>query len=91
MAKPANDGSLKLVVDRLEAEAPAAASGLAAGDRIKSVGGAPVARQVDFERALLGRSPGDKVEVIVERSKKIEEPAGEGCDRSRSVKAARQP
>lgn len=70
VAKPSTDGGLKLVVDRLEAEAPAATSGLAIGDRIKSVGGVSVVRQVDFERALLGHAPGEKVEVVVERDKK---------------------
>ncbi|MBL9122276.1 MAG: trypsin-like peptidase domain-containing protein [Planctomycetaceae bacterium] len=70
VAKPAHDGNLALIVDRLEADAPAKASGLAEGDRIKMVNGKPVVRQVDFERALIGQAPGDKVSVIVERDQK---------------------
>lgn len=70
VSRPIVGDAPKLVVDRIEAEAPAASSGLLVGDRIKSVEGVPVVRQVDFERALLGHGPGDKVAVVVERDKK---------------------
>ncbi|MEX0711151.1 MAG: PDZ domain-containing protein, partial [Pirellulales bacterium] len=56
-----------LVVDAVDVKSPADQSGLKAGDVIKSVGDQEVARALDLERALLGRRPGDEVEVAIER------------------------
>jgi serine protease Do len=70
IAKSTGETNLALVVDRFEADAPAKISGLVEGDTIKSVDGKTVIRQVDFERALIGHVPGDKVPVVVERDHK---------------------
>lgn len=70
VAKSTGETNLTLIVDRLEADAPAKVSGLVEGDLIKSVDGKSVIRQVDFERALIGHVPGDKVPVVVERDRK---------------------
>jgi serine protease Do len=44
------------------------ADGLQPGDVVREVAGVNVRRQLDFERALIGRSPGDQVPVSIERS-----------------------
>jgi serine protease Do len=56
-----------LVVDTIDVKSPAAESGLKAGDVIKTIDDQEVARALDLERALLGRQPGDEVEIVVER------------------------
>jgi serine protease Do len=59
--------SLGLVVESLSKDSPASKSELRPGDVIAAVGKLPVARALDLERALLGRQPGDTVELQVQR------------------------
>ena len=61
---------------------PADDAGLVAGDRVVSVGGRPVRDPDDVARGIEGRSPGDRVEVEVERS---------GARRSFEVELGRRP
>jgi len=49
---------------------PAADSGLRAGDVITAVGDMQVRRALDFQRALLDRSPGEQLELTVQRDGK---------------------
>jgi serine protease Do len=58
----------QLVVGDVDAESPAAKCGLKPGDVITAVGDSPVTRALDLERALLGRRPGDEVELKVNRN-----------------------
>ncbi|HEX4130258.1 MAG TPA: trypsin-like peptidase domain-containing protein [Pirellulales bacterium] len=51
----------------LDEASPASDSGLQAGDVITSIGGMPVARAIDIERAFLGREAGEPVDVSVRR------------------------
>lgn len=64
------EGGRGLAVKAVAEGSPAAESGLAAGDVVQAVGEQQVARPLDFERALLGRPKGDKVDVLVERDSK---------------------
>jgi serine protease Do len=64
--KPAESGSLVLVRD-VDKESPAAMCGLNAGDQIVRIGDVKIERPIDLERALLGRSAGDEIELVVER------------------------
>lgn len=59
------DGAV--VVKSVEDDSPAAAGGLKAGDRITSVGDVAVRRRLDVERVLLDATPGDNVELSVQR------------------------
>jgi serine protease Do len=59
-----------VVVESIEQESPAKAGGLKLGDVIMTVGDKRVLRPLDLERALLGRQPGDSIEVGVERNHK---------------------
>jgi serine protease Do len=61
-----------LVVDGAQPDSPAALAGLRAGDVITKIGNLDVIDGVDLERGLLHRAPGDKVEVTVKRSDKLE-------------------
>lgn len=56
-----------LTVDSAIPDSPAAKSGLLAGDIIEQVGRISVVDGADFERACLGRKPGDKLELVVRR------------------------
>jgi serine protease Do len=56
-----------LVVERLEANSPAAKSGLQQGDRIVRIGNQQVTCSLDLERALLDCKAGDSVPVVVHR------------------------
>ena len=56
------------VVGSIAAGSPAAVAGLAAGDVIVSVGGDPIQRSLDFQRAVLERKPGDALRLAVRRS-----------------------
>lgn len=55
------------IVDTVRDGTPAARSGLQKGDVVLRVAGVTVDRALDFERALIGRSPGDSVTVSVQR------------------------
>ena len=55
------------VIDRVEKDSPAAQIGLQPGDQITAVGAYKVGRPLDFERALLGRSAGEPIELAVRR------------------------
>lgn len=56
-----------LVVERVEPNSPAAAAGIKTGDRITTTDGKPIARPLDFERALLGHRAGDAVPFSARR------------------------
>jgi serine protease Do len=58
----------KLVVRSAQAGSPAAQAGLQPGDVVVKAGPVNVIDGADFERALLGRNVGEKVEIIVDRS-----------------------
>ncbi len=60
--------SRQLVVGDVDRESPAAKCGLKPGDVITAVGDSPITRALDLERALLGRRPGDEVELTVNRN-----------------------
>lgn len=64
---PAAPIATSLVVRSLEKESPASASGLEVGDKIKRVGDQEITRQLDLERALVGKHAGDEVEMVVAR------------------------
>jgi serine protease Do len=57
----------ELVVSELDDESPAARCGLQEGDVVVEVAGSAVHRQLDVERRLLGRRPGEEVELKVRR------------------------
>ncbi|MCE9553916.1 MAG: trypsin-like peptidase domain-containing protein [Planctomycetes bacterium] len=59
-----------LTVERIEDGSPAATAGVKPGDVVLSVGQTPVHRQLDFERAVLGKQVGSEVELAVQREKK---------------------
>ncbi|HMP08562.1 MAG TPA: trypsin-like peptidase domain-containing protein [Lacipirellulaceae bacterium] len=56
-----------VTVARIERDSPAATSGLERGDELVHIGGTPIVRALDLERALLGRRPGETVPVVVNR------------------------
>ena len=66
VAKP--DGRPGVVVEAVHRESPAASVGVRAGDLITRVADVPVSRQLDIERALLGRKAGERVSVTVVRA-----------------------
>jgi len=51
----------------IQPDGPAANAGLQDGDRLVSIAGKPVQWEFDFNKALLASSPGDRVDVVVER------------------------
>jgi serine protease Do len=57
----------KLVVAGAETDSPAAKAGLKEGDVILKVGDVNVLDRVDFERALIGKKAGEKIEVKYKR------------------------
>jgi serine protease Do len=59
-----------MTVASVEKKSPAADSGLQPGDVITSVGETEVKRALDFQRALLDRKAGEKVQVAVQRKGK---------------------
>jgi serine protease Do len=62
----------ELVVDAAMPDSPAAKAGFQAGDVVVKAGNVDVVDGVDLERALLGRSTGEVVDVVVKRSEKTE-------------------
>jgi serine protease Do len=56
-----------LIVEETEANSPAAAAGLRAGDVVVKAGTVDVTDAADFERALLGRAAGETIDVQVRR------------------------
>ena len=66
VARPITDDE-GVVLDAVDAESPAAESGLQSGDIIHAVGRHPISRALDLERALLGHHPGEKIAVEAER------------------------
>jgi serine protease Do len=57
-----------VVVEAVHRASPAAEVGVQKGDLITRVADTPVVRQLDIERALLGRKAGDRVPVTVVRA-----------------------
>jgi serine protease Do len=57
----------ELVVERIEADSPAAMAGLQTGDVIVHMGEGEVASTLDFELALLDVRPGEQVAMVVRR------------------------
>jgi serine protease Do len=57
-----------VVVEAVHRESPAATVGVRAGDLITRIADVPVSRQLDIERALLGRKAGERVPVTVVRA-----------------------
>lgn len=58
----------RLLVRSILPNSPASKAGLNPGDVVVSAGSVNVVDGVDFERALLGRRPGERIPVRVERS-----------------------
>lgn len=56
------------VVEAVHRRSPAETVGMRAGDRITRIGDVTVARQLDVERALIGRKAGDSVPVTIVRA-----------------------
>ena len=65
-----NSNKRRLVVKASRPNSPASKAGFQPGDVILAAGKVKVADAADFERALLGHTPGDKVEVVVRRDAK---------------------
>ena len=61
-----SDGS-EFVVTALAAGGPGESSGLEPGDVVTSVSASPIQRALDFHRAILGRQPGEELDVEVLR------------------------
>lgn len=61
------DDRAQLVISNVQPDSPAAAIGLAAGDRLVSIGGKPVNSRLDFNTALLSSTVNDKLEIKVSR------------------------
>jgi len=57
----------RFVVQTVAANSPAAEGGIQPGDVIQQVGSVRVQRQLDVERALLGRGPGETVPIQIQR------------------------
>ena len=61
------DGRWKFMVKKVAANSAAAKAGIQPGDAICSISGLRIDRQLDIERALLGRTTGDEIELVVAR------------------------
>lgn len=66
-----NGRTRKLVVGASTPDSPAARAGLQPGDVILTAGSVNTIDGADFERACLGRKPGESISLQVERSGKI--------------------
>lgn len=62
----------KLIVSSARANSPAAEAGFKPGDVVEKVADINILDGADFERALLGRSAGEKVNVVVRRNDQTE-------------------
>ncbi|MDA0254062.1 MAG: trypsin-like peptidase domain-containing protein [Planctomycetota bacterium] len=62
------DGLQGAVVEAVHRLSPADCVGVKAGDRIKRIGDVAITHQLDVERALLGRKPGELVPLTVVRA-----------------------
>lgn len=62
----------KLIVEETVPDSPAARAGVQRGDIVLKAGEIEVLDGADFERAMLGRRPGDKVSVQVKRGDRVE-------------------
>ena len=73
LAKDHKAGATRmLIVEGATTDSPAAKAGLRAGDVITKVGDRDVVDGVDWERALLGRKPDEKVSITVRRGETTE-------------------
>ena len=57
-----------MVVGAVEAKSPAAEAGLAAGDVITAIDNKDIQRPLDFQRAMLDRKPGEKLQLAIRRA-----------------------
>ena len=62
----------QLVVSSARPNSPAEKAGFQSGDVVIQAGTVKVIDRADFERALLGHTPGEKIEVVVQREEKEE-------------------
>jgi serine protease Do len=62
------DGARGAVVEAVHRQSPAETVGVRAGDLITRIGDVTVLHQLDIERALIGRKPGESVPVTVVRA-----------------------
>jgi serine protease Do len=59
--------SSRFIVDSVATGSPAESAGIRRGDIISTVGNISVQRSLDFERALIGRKPGESIGVAFEQ------------------------
>jgi serine protease Do len=57
-----------VTIARVEQDSPAAMGGLQRGDELQQIGTTSIERPLDVERSLLGRRPGERVPVLVQRN-----------------------
>lgn len=57
-----------VTIARVERDSPAEAGGLQRGDELQQIGTTSIDRPLDVERSLLGRRPGERVPVLVQRN-----------------------
>jgi serine protease Do len=65
MTLPSADGAVTIA--RIDRNSPAESCGLARGDMVEQIGGQPIRRPIDIERALLGHRSGESIPVLVRR------------------------
>jgi serine protease Do len=61
-----------LIIENVLSDSPAQRAGLKAGDVVLKAGSLEVCDSVDFERSLLGRKPGDNLDLVVRRNDRDE-------------------
>jgi len=57
-----------VTIARVERDSPAEIGGLQRGDELQQIGTTSIDRPLDVERSLLGRRPGERVPVLVQRN-----------------------